>query len=61
MEYFETSAKTNINIEALKEHIIEAIYNRLFGGPKILPGDSNVGEAGPSNKNNGSVVISRTS
>jgi GTPase SAR1 family protein len=62
MEYFETSAKTRENIDNLSQHIFSSIYKKLFGmSTPSQPGDPAHSEAGPSNKNNGSVVISRLS
>ena len=60
MEYFETSAKTRENIDNLSQSIFSSIYKRM-SVPSSQLGDPAHAEAGPSNKNNGSVVISRLS
>jgi hypothetical protein len=36
MEYFETSAKNNINIQEVMTHIMDKVYDNLYAGTGSL-------------------------
>ena len=39
MEYFETSAKNNINIQEVMIHIMDKVYDNLYGANAVSLGE----------------------